>query len=461
LGYSPVSPADVAFTKQLFGEDNVSTERTELVANASDAFPGEWYLPELVVWPETTDEVSKLVAYANGHRIPITPRGAGSSLAGNVVPVNRGIVVNLRRMNKILHVVKEDHQAIVQPGVVYDQLNESLSGDGLFFPPDPGSSSVCTIGGMVGNNASGLRAVKYGVTRNYVLGLEIVLTSGEVIRTGSRAIKSSNGYDLLDLFVGSEGTLGVVTEIILRLKPKPAATLAARAGFGISEDSTRAVSKIIEKGLLPSAIEFMDRETIRAVNRRASLNLKETAAMLLLETDGTPLSAEHEMNSIREICLENNAESFELASDDSERRKLWAVRKSAYPSLVKSALSPIIGDVVVPISKITELVQCAYVAAEKHNVRIACFGHSGDGNVHPVILSDRSDKDLWERSLAANNEIVHRAIEMGGVSSGEHGVGLEKREFMEFEHGPAFRVMRQVKDLLDPNGIMNPGKIFT
>lgn len=458
--FSKFEKRDLEFLKRTVGEANVSVEEPELLIHAVDSFPSEWVKPDAVVWPETTEQVSRILGYANESRLPIVPRGAGSSLAGNVLPVSHGIVLNFRKMSSIVKILDRDLQAVVQPGLVYDKLNSELQPYNLFFPPDPGSSSVCTIGGMVANNASGMGAVKYGVTRDYVLKLEVVLPNGQIIRSGSNALKSSTGYDLVRLFVGSEGTLGVITEITLKLRTLPAAMKTAVAYFDSVSAATEAVSEMMRSGLIPSALEFLDHETILAVNRQEGLGLKETAAMLLAEFHGTGDCTAHELESALSILRKNGAVELHTAKDADERMRLWAGRKGAYPALARSAPNPIIGDVVVPISKITAMVRFAYEAAAKYDVKLACFGHSGDGNVHPVVMADRSDKVLWERAARAVEEIVTYAISLGGVASGEHGIGVEKKRFMELQHGESLELMKSIKRLVDPNCIMNPGKIF-
>jgi len=459
-GFSRFENRDLEFLRRAVGEANVSVEESELLIHAIDSFPSEWVKPDVVVWPENTEQVSTILRYANERKLPIVPRGAGSSLAGNVLPVQHGIVLNFRKMSSILKILDRDLQVVVQPGVVYDQLNLKLQPYNLVFPPDPGSSSVCTIGGMVANNASGMGAVKYGVTRDYVLKLEVVLPNGQVIRSGSNAIKSSTGYDLVRLFVGSEGTLGVITEITLRLRTLPMAMRTAVAYFDSVSATTEAVSEIVRSGIIPSALEFLDRETILAVNRNEGLGLKETAAMLLTEFHGTEDSTAHELESALSILRKHGAVELHTAKDPDERKRLWAGRKGAYPALARSAPNPIIGDVVVPISKITEIVTFAYETAAKFEVKLACFGHSGDGNVHPVVMADRSDKEQWERATRAIEGIVRYAVSLGGVASGEHGIGVEKKRFMELEHGESLELMKCIKRLVDPNCIMNPGKIF-
>jgi len=460
MQYSKFNDEDKKALEAIVGKEYVSTEEEELLIHAVDAYPSEWVKPDVVVWPENSEQVSQIVRYANSRTIPVVARGAGSGLSGNVVPIHAGIVISFRRMNKIIKILEKDMQVVVEPGMVYDELNSKLAPYKLFFPPNPGSSAVCTIGGMVANNASGMGAVKYGVTRDYVLKLEVVLATGEIIKTGSNAIKSSTGYDLVRLFVGSEGTLGVITEITLKLKISPSTMKTAIAYFDSVSATTDAVSDIMRSGLGPAALEFLDHETISAVNNAENIGLMDKPAMLLAEFHGDEETATRELNSAMEICRKHGAVDIHIAKDEVERKRLWAGRKGAYPALVRSTPNMLIGDIVVPISKITEVVAQAYDITKKYGVRAACFGHSGDGNVHPNIMTDRANKDLWERAVKANQEIVAYAIKLGGVASGEHGIGIEKIQFMELEHGNSLPLMRSIKKLLDPKNILNPGKFF-
>lgn len=460
MQYSKFNDEDKKTLEAIVGKENVSTEEEELLIHAVDAYPSEWVKPDVVVWPENSEQVSQIVRYANSRTIPVVARGAGSGLSGNVVPIHAGIVISFRRMNKIIKILEKDMQVVVEPGMAYDELNSQLTPYKLFFPPNPGSSAVCTIGGMVANNASGMGAVKYGVTRDYVLKLEVVLATGEIIKTGSNAIKSSTGYDLVRLFVGSEGTLGVITEITLKLKISPSTMKTAIAYFDSVSATTDAVSDIMRSGLSPAALEFLDHETISAVNNAENLGLMDKPAMLLAEFHGDEETATRELNSAMEICRKHGAVDIHIAKDEVERKRLWAGRKGAYPALVRSTPNMIIGDIVVPISKITEVVAQAYAITRKYGVKVACFGHSGDGNVHPNIMTDHANKDLWERAVKANQEIVAYAIKLGGVASGEHGIGIEKIQFMELEHGNSLPLMRSIKKLLDPKNILNPGKFF-
>ncbi len=351
MQYSKFNDNDRVELEKIVGKDNASIEEEELLIHAVDAYPSEWAKPDIVVWPENVEQVSHVIRYAHRRNLPVVARGAGSSLSGNVVPIHAGIVISFRRMNKIIQILENDMQVVVQPGMVYDELNSKLNAYKLFFPPNPGSSAVCTIGGMVANNASGMGAVKYGVTRDYVLKLEVVLANGEIIKTGSNAIKSSTGYDLVRLFVGSEGTLGVITEITLRLRIVPSTMKTAIAYFDSVSATTDAVSEIMRSGLSPAALEFLDHETISAVNRAENLGLRDKPAMLLAEFHGNEETSANELNAAMEICRKHGAVDIHIAKDDVERKKLWAGRKGAYPALVRSTPNMIIGDIVVPISR--------------------------------------------------------------------------------------------------------------
>ncbi len=458
--FSHFEKRDYEKLEALVGSEDITNDEAELLSNACDAYISEWRKPDVVIWPESTEEVSRIIAYANGRRIPVVPRGGGSSLSGNVVPVHGGIVLSFRKMAQVLEVRERDRQVIVQPGIVYADLNKLLSKYKLFFPPDPASSSVCTIGGMVANNSSGLRAVKYGVTKDYVLQLEAVLANGAIISPGSNAVKTSSGYDLVRLFVGSEGTLGVITQITLKLSTIPEAFATATVFFSSPERATEAVQELVATGLTPAAIEFFDRKAIRVVDEDQKLGLPDAEAMLLVEFDGPPQRIESDLERALSIFKRHEVTEVRRARDENERGKLWAARKGAYPALLKTGKTPVTGDVIVPISKMTELLKHGYEAARKHGVEVVFFGHCGDGNLHPTIMSDKSDPDHWKRANAANEEVVMRAIELGGSSSAEHGIGTEKRRFMPAEHGASLEVMKQIKMLLDPNNILNPGKFF-
>ena len=451
---------DIEYLQSIVSPERVSVKKADLDAHSQDESFHEPHQPEAVVWPESAEEISAILRYANQRRIPVTPWSGGSSLEGNPIPVRGGIVLALYNLNKILEIKEEDLQVRVQPGVIYDELNKRLARYGLFFPPAPASSDVATIGGMVANNSSGMHAVKYGTTKDYVLRLKVVLPTGEITTVGSSAVKSSSGYDLVRLFVGSEGTLGVVTEITLRLRLVPE-RMAALAVFPSMRQAAQAIFEINRYGPTPAAIELMDPNLVGLVNRYKNLNLAE-APTLVMEFHGTPAGIQEEVELTKETCLANGCTDFRSGMSPQERDRLWEGRREAHNAV--KHLNPdyivTIGDIAVPISKYPEAVEKAYEIAEKYNIRVYTFGHAGDGNLHTEILAKRDDEDERRRAELVNEEIVRYAIGVGGTATGEHGVGIGKRKFMRLEHGESLEVMRRIKRLLDPNGIMNPGKIF-
>jgi glycolate oxidase subunit GlcD len=456
--FNKLTSADYKYIESIVGSSDVSVSEEELITHSRDASIIEWHKPDIVVWPESKVEVAEILKYASRRRIPVTPWGAGSSLSGNPVPIYGGIVLDMKKMDKIVEVREKDFQVVVQPGVNYDRLNKFLSKFRLFFPPDPGSSSICTIGGMVANNSSGMRAVHYGVTRDFVLKLEVVLPSGEVINVGSNAIKSASGYDLVGLFVGSEGTLGVFTEITLKLRPLPQNTATFVAYFKSTKGAAEAVSEIMTSDLRPAALEFLDKQTIVAINRFKKLNLIECEAMLLVEFHGDGSASN--MRRAIDICKKHDFLTAWPAEDEKTKERLWEGRKGAYSALVQSNTLPLVGDVAVPISRFADLVEAIYTLSKQYSLPIACAGHAGDGNLHTMIFGDRNNPEAWAKALRLNEEIVLLALSMGGVSSAEHGVGSEKKKFMAKEHGKALLLMRGIKRLIDPYNIMNPGKMF-
>jgi len=458
--YKKPSERDFEELRRIVGGEYVSTDEEELATNAIDAFPGEFHMPDVVVWPRDAGQVSRILAYASRERIAVTVRAAGTGLSG-CIPLYGGIVLNLTRMNRIKEIAERDMVAVVEPGVVYERLNEELRKYGLFFPPDPGSAITCTIGGMVANNASGMRAVKYGVTRDYVLGLETVLPTGEVIKLGARVFKTSIGPDLTRLMVGSEGILGVFTEVTLRLRPLPKTAVTALAFFDKVTDATDAVYDVIRQGLDPAALEFISRRSIKAVSDFKNLNLPDADAMLIVELHGRDEHVIRQMQEVRAALERHNAFEVRLAETEEERSNIWAARKGAYPALLKVSKSPLSGDIIVPISKITEMVEKSYEIAAKYGMDFGMIGHVGDGNVHHIWFADRSEPGSWERAVKANDEIVKYAIELGGAASAEHGIGIEKKKFMQLQHGKeTYELLLKLKRFFDPANILNPGIMF-
>lgn len=460
MKYRKVTESELAMLREITGPERTSTGESVLDLHAKDESFHPKRRPDVVVWPLRTEEVSRILQMANDRRIPVTPWGAGTSLEGNPIPVFGGIVLDFQQMNRILEVKEDDLQVRVEPGVIYKELNQYLSRYGLFFPPDPGASA--TIGGMVANNSSGVRTVKYGATKDFVLNLCVVLPSGEVIRMGTDAYKSSSGYDLCRLFVGSEGTLGAVTEVTLRLVGLPPEFMAAVVQFNTIEEASNTVSQIMRTGLSPAALELLDVPTIQAVNWHRKLSFEEKPT-LFIEFHGTsPLALREELQLVKDLCDENHSIRFNSGIGREERNRLWEARYDVHDSIKASnpGLSPLIVDTAVPISKFPELVRWSQEVLARRRVKGYAFGHAGSGNLHMEILGVPTDREEWQKVEEASEEVVYFALKCGGTATGEHGIGIGKRKFMEREHGMSLNLMRQIKSLLDPNGIMNPGKIF-
>jgi glycolate oxidase len=445
---------------EIVGEENYTDSLIDMVSFSYDASEHS-HRPTCAVWPETADQVSEILKLSNRKKIPVIPRGAGTGLSGMAVPIEGGIILDLSRMNSIVKISIEDRLAIVQPGVVYVDLEKALAPSGFFFPPDPASGKVSTLGGNVATNAGGLKGAKYGTTRDYVLGLQVVLPDGRIMRTGSKTMKSVSGYDLTRLFVGSEGTLGVVTEITLKINPKPTATSTALATFDSLEDAGRAINQIMHSGIVPSALEILGRETLAAINQNTDLNLPEVDAMLLAETDGyTREETDYQIEKVIQTFKENNAKEVKQAKTDKEVEDLWAARKSAYAVLARIKTHFVLEDVTVPMTNITELLKGIEDISKRHDIQIATFGHAGDGNLHPQILYDGYDPEQTRRMEEASADLFKLAIDLDGTLTGEHGIGLAKAPYMTLEHDPAaMDVMRHIKKMFDPNNILNPGKM--
>ncbi|MFH1057437.1 MAG: FAD-linked oxidase C-terminal domain-containing protein [Pseudomonadota bacterium] len=445
---------------EIVGEERFSDALIDMVSYSSDASEHS-QRPLCAVWPASTGEIIALVKLANAEKIPLIPRGAGTGLSGMAVPQKGGVVLDMARMNSIIEINIEDRVAVVQPGVVYATLEKALAPRGFVFPPDPASGKAATLGGNVATNAGGVKGAKYGTTKDYVLGLQVVLGDGRVMRTGTRAIKSSSGYDLTHLFVGSEGTLGIVTEIILKIAPKPPKAATATAIFDDLSDAGKAVTQIMSSGIIPSVLEILGRETIQAINQSTDLNLPEVDAMLLAETDGyTQTECEFQIAKVIEVFKANHAREVKQATDPVEVAELWKARKSCYPVLARLRPNFALEDITVPMSKVADMLKGVADIARKHNVQIASFGHAGDGNLHPQILYDARDHAEKERVEAAAGDLFKLAISLGGTLTGEHGIGLSKAAYMTLEHDPvAMDSMRAIKRLFDPNNILNPGKM--
>ena len=460
MAYGRVTDRELESIRGIVGTERVSIGESVLDLHGKDESFHQRRRPEAVVWPLSAEEISQILIIANERRIPVTPWGAGTSLEGNPIPVEGGIVLDLQQMNHVLELRKEDLQVRVEAGVIYKELNQSLSRYGLFFPPDPGASA--TVGGMVGNNASGIRTIKYGATKDFVLNMVVVLPTGTIIRTGTNATKSSSGYDLCRLFVGSEGTLGVVTEVTLRLIGLPAEFMATLVQFDALRNATDTVSQIMRSGLSPAALELLDPQTVQVVNRHKKLSLEEKPT-LFLEFHGMSISGlKEELELVKEICAEHHTLRFESGIGREERNRLWEARYDVREAIKVNnpGFSPLVIDTAVPISKYPDMVEWGQKILGEKGLKGYTFGHAGSGNLHMEILGNPEDETQWQKVKEAEEEIVRFALECGGTATGEHGIGIGKKKFMEREHGGSLKLMKQIKGLLDPNGIMNPGKMF-
>lgn len=431
----------------------------DLRAYSFDASGGE-FLPSAVALPETTAEVAEIVRLAGEEPFPIVPRGAGTATTGAPLAVEGGLVLSLTRMDRILEINTEDLVAVVEPGVFTGHLKKAVARRGLFYPPDPASYQFSTIGGNVATGAGGPKGLKYGVTRDYVLGLEVVLPSGEVDFLGTRTVKGVVGYDLVHLFVGSEGTLGIITKIVLKLLPKPPARAVALAGFRELREAVAAFGRVLAAGILPATAELMDDLTISATARLLESPFpKGLQALLLLEVDGSPLEVREELQALA-ACLKGTP-LYREAQEEEEIEGLWRVRRSISPALKALAPNKIADDVVLPRSRLVGFVNFVKKLRRETGLAIACFGHLGDGNLHVNILFHAEDLGERKKALAAREEILKEVLRLSGTISGEHGIGLAKRAYLPWEIPRGIRhLMRELKRAFDPRGIMNPGKIL-
>jgi len=447
---------------EIVGEGNVKTEEIERLCYSRDLSVHE-AIPDVIVFVKTTEEVSKILSLANRRKIPVTPRGSGTSAVGGALAAKGGILLDLSRMNCILEIDKKNGYVIVEPGVICNQLNLALAPT-HFFPPDPASANLASLGGMVSTNASGNRALKYGTTKNYVLGLEVVLADGRVINTGSILGKTSSGYDLTHLFTQSEGTLGIITKIILKILPVPEYIAFGEARFKTTLDAGRAATDILTSGIALSSCEIFDRVCIDVVNKAMGLNIPdEVGCLLFIEIDGNKKAVQEAIEKINKICEAQNGIGNRWEDDPSQRLKMWAARQGIIASLSKvkrgSRMQSIVDDPGIPITKIPEAIMEINKISEKHKIPISTFGHIGDGNLHPVVMSDPRDKEQWEKIKAAAKDLIDLTIRLRGTLTAEHGIGMAKSPYIRKELGESLEVMKEIKKTLDPNNILNPGKM--
>jgi glycolate oxidase len=447
--------------KNIVGKENVLEDKETRICYSYDATNLK-YLPDLIVYPFTREQISAILKLANETRFPVIPRGAGTGFTGGTLPVEGGVVLVLTKMNRILQIDTENLVAVVEPGVVTYHLQQEVEKIGLFYPPDPASLKSSTIGGNVAECAGGPRAVKYGVTKDYVLGLEVVLPTGEIITTGVQTVKSVVGYDLTKLLVGSEGTLGIITKIILRLLPLPKAKRTMLAIFPTIEAAATTVSQIISSRIIPTTLEFMDNATIRCVEDYLHMGLPvEAGALLIIEVDGVPEAIAQDVQEIQRTCLANQALEMKVAKDEREADELWKARRSVSTAVVKINPTKVNEDITVPRSRVPDILRQVEAIAKRHNLIIVNFGHAGDGNIHVNVLIDRRRPGEEERAHMAVKEIFEATLKLGGTLSGEHGIGITKAPYVSMELGDlGLEVMKRIKKAFDPNNILNPGKIF-
>ncbi len=446
----------------IVGSGNVLSSKADRHTYSYDAAVLEPELPSLIVRPMSSEALGKTVKLCSDNDLPMTVRGAGTNLSGGTIPKNGSVVILTNGLNKILEINEKDLYAVVEPGVVTATLAAEAAKRGLFYPPDPGSQTVSTIGGNVAENAGGLRGLKYGVTKDYVMGLEFFDTQGQLVKSGSRTVKCVTGYNLSGLMVASEGTLGVFDKIILKLIPPPQSAKSMMAVFDSIQAASETVADIIAGKIVPATLELMDNFTIRAVEsfRHAGLPI-EAAALLLIEVDGHPAQVKEEAARVEELCKANKAESVEVAQDAAQRDRVWQARRDALPALARLKPTCVLEDATVPRSKIPAMIEALGEIGRKHRLDLGTFGHAGDGNLHPTILTDKRDKEEWKRVELAIDDIFARALELGGTLSGEHGIGLAKSKYMINETSRAtLEYSKRMKSALDPKGLLNPGKII-
>ena len=447
---------------RIVGAENVLTQREDLIPYSFDGTAALRQMPGCVVFPRTHDHVVAILKLANQTKIAVVTRGSGTGLSGGSLPTADCMVLCLVKMDRIVELDRANLTLLVEAGATTQAVESAATAAGLFYPPDPGSMKISTIGGNVAENSGGLRGLKYGVTRNYVMGLEVVLPDGEVMWLGNKCVKDVAGFSLKDVFIGSEGTLGVITQVLLRLIPRPQAKRTMLATFAQMDQAAETVSAIIAAQIIPCTLEFLDRTTIHCVEDFAKIGLPlDCEAILLMETDGHPAVVADEAARMEQICREHGCAEVRVARDDAEATRLAAARRTAFSALARVAPTTILEDVTVPRSELGRMIRFIQAVAKKHNLRIGTFGHMGDGNLHPTCLTNERNPEEMHRVEAAFQEIFAETIRLGGTITGEHGVGVAKKGILpKFAGAAQMRVMRELRRVLDPNGILNPGKMF-
>lgn len=446
----------------LLGAEQVLTDKEDLIPYSFDGTAALQQMPGCVVFARNTEQVAAILKLATQNKVPVVTRGSGTGLSGGSLPVSDCLVLCLAKMNQILEVDRANLTLLAEAGATTQAVSDAAAAAGLFYPPDPGSMRISTIGGNVAENSGGLRGLKYGITRNYVMGIEVVLPDGQVLWSGNKCVKDVAGYSLKDLFIGSEGTLGVITKVLLKLIPKPAAKKTMLATFAQMDQAAQTVSDIIAAQIIPCTLEFLDRTTIRCVEDFAKVGLPlDCEALLLMETDGHPGPVAEEALQMEKIARKNGAVDVRVAKDEAEAIKLATARRSAFSALARVSPTTILEDVTVPRSELAKMIRLVEAVAKKYQLRVGTFGHMGDGNLHPTFLTDERNKEEMHRVDEAFKEIFTETIRLGGTITGEHGVGVSKKAFLpQFAGDAQMRVMRELRRVLDPHGILNPGKMF-
>ncbi|WP_456267070.1 MULTISPECIES: glycolate oxidase subunit GlcD [unclassified Bacillus (in: firmicutes)] len=448
--------------KKIVGASYVQDSKADRLVYSYDATPNFQHMPDVIVSPHTAEEIQQIVRLCASYNIPIVPRGSGTNLCAGTCPTQGGLVLLFTRMNQLIEIDEENLTATVQPGLITQELIRQVEGKGLFYPPDPSSMKISTLGGNINENSGGLRGLKYGVTRDYVLGLEVVLPNGDIIKTGGKLAKDVAGYDMTRLFVGSEGTLGIVTEATLKLLPLPETKQTMLCLYESLEEAAASVSAIIAERIIPATLEFMDQPTLEVVEDFAKIGLPtDVQAVLLIEQDGHPEAVARDMQRIAKVCQQHGAKEVNIAHSEEEANALLTARRSALSALARLSPTTILEDATVPRSEIASMVRAIEDIAKQYKVKICTFGHAGDGNLHPTCAADARNEEEMKRVEEAFQAIFEKAVSLGGTITGEHGVGLMKAPYLELKvKKEGIAAMKAIKHALDPENIMNPDKVF-
>jgi len=456
-----IQPEVISKLEGIVGKEYVLTKKEDLIIYSYDATPVTG-MPGAIVSPADPAQISAVMKLANENRVPVTARGGGTGLSGGSIPTEGGIILSMHRFNQIVEIDEDNLTATTQPGVITADFATAVDACGLMYPPDPQSAAMSTMGGNVAENAGGPRGVKYGVTKDYVIGLKVVMANGDIVKVGGKTVKNVSGYDLIRLFTGSEGTLCIITEITVRLIPRPESKKTMLALFNSLDDGARAVSGIIKNRIIPTTLELIDQDAMTLIEEFKHVGFPTDAAgAILIEVDGAPADVENQANKIIEVCKSSGAHEVKVAQTAEEAMGLWAGRKAAFAAIASRAFTVYTEDATVPRSRVPDIVRRIQEIAKKYDVRMPILGHTGDGNMHPVIMADERDEAGMKRVHAAIDEIFRATLDMGGTLSGEHGIGKIKQKYMKWEFGEeGLTVMRSIKMALDPNNILNPGKML-